>query len=310
MSLTARKLACITLSASVIAIASPAAAQMSDADVSQLPADLRTAPVQQNYSETTTGPDGVETVIRTRRIESRAPAQSYYEEEVEYAAPRYYAPAHSHAPIQAPAAAVVEREQWVEECERRTNGRNEKDKGGIIGGLVGAVAGGLLGNRIAGDGDRLAGTLIGAGTGGLGGVLLGNLIGGGKKGDRYDCAAALDSYLSQYGQGGQRFASRTIPAPVMQAPVYGYPAYAAPAQYSYAPAYTYTYQPPQQVVYVPIRYEQQQRVVVRETIREETYEVPGAAREIPAPAPVRMIKEQPVRVTPAPAPRPVKMIKQ
>ena len=79
-----------------------------------------------------------------------------------------------------------------------------------------------------------------------------------------------------------------------------YPAYPA---YAYAPAYTYSYAPPQQIVYVPIRYEQQQRVVVRETVREEIYEVPGATRvieeRVPAPSP-KMIKQ----------PRPIKSIKQ
>ena len=119
--------------------------------------------------------------------------------------------------------------------------------------------------------------------------MLGSLIGGGRdeRGD-YDCEAALDSYMSQYGYPGAipatRVASRSIPAPVA-----AYPAYVPPVQYGYgyAPAYQsygYTYQPPQQVVYVPVRYEQQQRVIVRETVREETVPA-GASRTIPAPAP-------------------------
>ncbi|MBV7258563.1 hypothetical protein [Erythrobacter crassostreae] len=309
MSRTTRTFTGIALAASAATFASPALAQLSDEELSQLPSEYRSGPVQQDYTDTSVGPDGVETVVRTRRIESTAPAAGYYENDRQYATQPGYAYAHS------PTASVFERDQWIDECERRTNGRGEKEKGGIIGSLLGAVAGGIIGNQVAGVGDRLGGTLIGAGTGGLGGLLLGSLIGGGKKGERYDCAAALDSYLSQYSHGGPRIATGTIPAPVMQQPpAYAYPTYAAPVHYSYAPAYSYSYAPPQQVVYVPIRYEQQQRVIVRETVREETYEVPGAARQIevpaPAPQPIRMIKQQPVRVVPAPAPRPIKMIKQ
>jgi hypothetical protein len=184
---------------------------------------------------------------------------------------------------------VFERDQWLAECERRTRGHDDGEKGGIIGGLLGAIAGGIIGNQVADSGDRLGGTLIGAGVGGIGGLVLGSLIGGGRdsRGD-YDCEAALDGYLSQYGQPGGHGAVRTIPGPA-------YPVYAAPVHYGhgygygYAPAYAsygYSYAPPQQIVYVPIRYEQQQRVIVRETVREELVSVPGTARMIPPPAPV------------------------
>ncbi len=246
--------------------------------------------------ETIVGPDGVETITRTRRIERSVPYPGNVQREryaPQQAYPRHYAPYPGgpvgHAPV------VFEREQWLQECRRRTSGRSEKEKGGIIGGLLGAVAGGIIGNRVA-DGERLAGTLIGAGTGGLAGLLLGNLIGGGKKNDRYDCEAALDGYISQYGQPG---AARTIPYP---AGGYGYP--------GYAPAYTGQYgysaacgcQQPQ-VVWVPVQTEVRQRVIVRETVREER--IPGSRYIPPAPSP-KMIKQVP---RPAPAPRPVKMIK-
>ena len=42
--------------------------------------------------------------------------------------------------------------------------------------LVGGAAGGLLGNRIAGPGNRMAGTLIGAGAGALAGMAAGDAI--------------------------------------------------------------------------------------------------------------------------------------
>ncbi|BDI59795.1 hypothetical protein [Qipengyuania nanhaisediminis] len=265
---------------------------MSQAEVETLPEEYRSAPTTEEYTETTVGADGVETITRTRRIERMGhPATSAHPA---YPAATYYQTAY------APAAGVFEREEWIAECEERTDGRGDREKGGIIGGLLGAIAGGIIGNRVA-DGERLAGTLIGVGAGGLAGGLLGSLIGGGRdERGEYDCEAALDAYLSQHGQGHAmpvRYAARSIPA--------SYPAYApaAPAYgygYSYAPAYNYgyTYQPPQQVVYVPVRYEQPQRVIVRETVREET--VPGAARTIPAP---------PRAAPPTPAPRQPRYIK-
>ncbi|MEO0699886.1 MAG: hypothetical protein AAFY81_09245, partial [Pseudomonadota bacterium] len=118
----------------------------------------------------------------------------------------------------------------------------------------------------------------------------------------------LKAYLDQYGKYGARYASRTIaaPAPVAYAPQPAYPAYGY--GYTQAPAY---YPPQQTVVLVPVTTYQQQRVVVRETVREEM--VPGAARAIPpaptpqtAPSP-KMIKTAPTPVY-APAPN-AKMIK-
>ncbi|MEM9397742.1 MAG: hypothetical protein AAF991_09680 [Pseudomonadota bacterium] len=258
---------------------------LTDEEVQQLPTDLQTGPVvTQDLTETTVGPDGVETITRTRRIESSTP---YPAQPGPYPVTQGYTQTYAPAYGYAPGAQVFEREQWLEECERRTSGRDNREKGGIIGGLLGAIAGGIIGNRVA-DGSRLGGTLLGAGVGGLGGVLIGSLIGGGRN-DRgeYDCEAALDSYLSQYGYGAPRIAARTIPAPAYATPAYH--AYAAPPVYGYgyAPAYQsygYSYAPPQQIVYVPIEYQQQQRVVVRETIREEV--IPGARRVIPAPRPV------------------------
>ncbi len=277
--------AAMTLPAVAQAQAYPAPEPMSPAEVETLPPEYQTAPVTQESTETTVGPDGVEVITRTRRIERSAPYPGEYQ--VQTAGPAY-----PYAPAYAPTAAVFEREQWLEECDRRTNGRDDREKGGIIGTLLGAITGGIIGNRVADAGDRLGGTLIGAGVGGLSGLILGNLIGGGRN-DRgeYDCEAALDSYLSQYGYPGApvtRVAARVIPAPA-----YGYaPAYAPPVQYGYgyAPAYSYTYAPPPQIVYVPVQYEQQQRVIVRETIREET--VPGAARVIPPP-PVTPVPQPP-----------------
>lgn len=290
-----------TLSLAAIALALPAAAQaqnyadlpplspMSQAELRTIPDDMRTAPVTaMQAGETVTTVNGVETITRTRRIEAPRPLPAAPAAPHQGYAPPHapaHAPMHAYAPQMAYAAPVVfERQQWIDECRRRTKGQNRDDTGTIIGGLLGAIAGGFAGYEIAGVGDRVLGTVLGVGGGGLIGGLLGSLFDGDDE-DRYDCEAALDSYLSQYGAPGPRIASREIAYPA-QAYSYGYP-----AGYSYG----YTYAPPPQMVLVPVRTEVQQRVVVRETERFETYTVPGAAREIPAPAPrpsPKMIKNR------------------
>lgn len=261
----------------------PPLAPMSPAEQRALPADMRTAPVTARTDETVTVVNGVETITRTRYIDAPRPA----------AAPQAqgYAPA---ANYYSGTPAVFEREQWIDECQRRTKGRNHNDTGLIIGGLLGAVAGGFAGYEIAGAGDRVLGTVLGVGGGGLLGGLLGSLFDGDKKKNLYNCEAALDSYLSTYGAPTQRIASREIaypaPYPAYADQGYGY-GYGYPAGYSYG----YTYAPPPQVVLVPVRTEVQQQVVVRETERYETYTVPGAERIIPAPAPrpsPKMIKNR------------------
>jgi hypothetical protein len=262
----------------------PPLAPMSEAEMRSLPAEYRSAPVTVQTNETVTNADGVETITRTRRIESRAPAGTGGYTPAPRYAPNYPQTAYLPAPMAA-APVVFEREQWLDECRRRTKGRDRDDTGLIIGGLLGAIAGGVAGYEIAGVGDRVLGTVLGVGGGGLIGGLIGSLFDGDDDEDRYDCEGALNSYLSQYGAPGARIASREIAyAPYPAGPAYGY---GYPAGYSYG----YTYAPPPQMVMVPVRTEVQQQVVVRETIREEKYTVPGAVREIPAPQPSpKMIK--------------------
>ncbi len=297
-------------------------------EVQALPADLRDGPVSVETGlpplpagAATVGPDGVETITRTRRIVRRAAPAAHTS--TEHAATAYTSSAygggahtggahtqsyghtagHSYGYGYPAGAQVFSRDQWLAACEDRTRGRRGKDKGGIIGGLLGAIAGGIIGNR-AFDSERLGGTLLGAGVGGLGGVLLGSLIGGGRN-DRgeYDCEAALDGYLSQYAHGGGQYAARSIPAQVHAVPHQGYRGHHGHHYgYSYA-APQYYYAPPQQIVYIPVEYQQRQRVVVRETVREEV--IPGATRIIPAPAPQpapRPIKTAPRPVKAAPIP--------
>ncbi len=290
---------------------SPALAQadvtITEGEVDALPFELRNAPAPEANvvpplgqtagqtlgvtEEITIGDDGVETIVRTRYITPRTATRAIPANGPVYnqAVPAGYYPAAQ--PV------IFEREQWLEECRRRTNGKDGDEKGGIIGSLLGAIAGGIIGNRVS-DGERLAGTLIGAGTGGLAGLAIGSLIGGRDKDDGYDCEASLDNYLNQNGGlvAAPRLASRSIPA-------YAPP---APAYYGYGGCNCYQAQPVQQSVLVPVQYEQRQRVIVRERVTEEL--VPAAReRNIPPPLPPRLIK-QPTKVVPA-DPRPVKMIK-
>jgi len=250
----------------------PPLAPMGAEEVQQLPVEYRTAPVVTESTETVIDADGVETITRTRRIDSRQPPaapQTY---------PGPYPGSYPQPVAYTPTPVVFERDQWIDECRRRTAGRDRDDTGLIIGGLLGAIAGGFVGYELAGAGDRVLGTVLGVGGGGLIGGLIGSLFDGNDDEDRYDCEAALDAYLTRYGTPTPRIASREITYPV--------PTYSQGFGY---PAYGYSYAPPPQMVMVPVRSEAQQQVVVRETVREETYTVPGAVRMIPAPSP-KMIK--------------------
>ena len=68
-------------------------------------------------------------------------------------------------------------------CRRDGNGR-------IIGAVVGAGAGGVLGNVIAGRGDKTEGSIIGA----IVGAVIGNQV---SKSDRGDCRRAYGYYDEQ-----------------------------------------------------------------------------------------------------------------
>lgn len=278
------------LTGTALLMAGTAAAQalppLSPAEVSTLPAEYRARTLPADRTETTIGADGVETITRTRYIPAQMPVNTT-PAHPQAAYPGAYPagmPMHQMPMAYGAQPAVFERQQWIDECRRRTAGRNRNDTGTIIGALLGAIGGGVAGNLIAGAGDKLLGTVIGGAGGALGGGLIGSLFNGRKR-DAYDCETALDSYLSQ-SVPAQRFASREIPvATTYAAPAYGY-GYGYPVMMQ--PSYYYA--PPQQQVVVPMRYDQPQQVVVRETVREEV--VPGAARTIRAPQPVKMIKSR------------------
>ena len=93
-----------------------------------------TIPTDSSFTEDRfTGDDGVETIVRTRYIRTGghtpvAPVRPHT---------GYPVQPMMHAPV------IFERDQWLAECERRTSGRSERQKGGIIGSLLGAAAGGV-----------------------------------------------------------------------------------------------------------------------------------------------------------------------
>lgn len=99
---------------------------------------------------------------------------------------------------------------WLSECSDRLSGYDENDRGKIIGALLGAAAGGFVGNRLA-DGNRFAGTALGAGAVALAGATIGDSIDdrsdrralerGRANADSY-CAAYLDDYLTRASNHG------------------------------------------------------------------------------------------------------------
>ena len=157
--------------------------------------------------------------------------------------PHFYAMEHGRMP-------PFERDAWLLNCRERIRGVRRDERGAVIGGLLGAAAGGLIGNR-AWDSERLAGTLLGAGVGGLGGAAIGTAIGA--AGDRRrqdDCAWYLDRLMADYSGYGY------LPTGV------GY-GYAYPA-----------------VAYVPVPVWVPQRAVIRETVTEEWVNEPVRARSM------------------------------
>lgn len=167
-----------------------------------------------------------------------------------------YARRHSYPMGYPHSAPPFDRGAWLANCRERIRGVSREERGGVIGGLLGAAAGGVIGNR-AWDSERLAGTLLGAGVGGLAGLAIGSAIGAAGDRKREDeCAWHLDRYMTAGHQG------------------YGY----AHPGYGYGhPGYGYGYGYPA-VAYVPVLVAVPQRAVVRETVTEEWVDVPVHTR--------------------------------
>jgi hypothetical protein len=89
-----------------------------------------------------------------------------------------------------------QRADWLDRCRsNRSYSGDDRERGALIGGALGALGGGLAGNRIAGRGDRLEGTLLGAGAGAVAGAALGSAIDAESGRSRSDFC---EDYLIQY----------------------------------------------------------------------------------------------------------------
>ncbi|MFA9200987.1 MAG: hypothetical protein ACEQR8_07335 [Cypionkella sp.] len=209
-----------------------------------------------------------------------APPHGHHPMGAHHPAPPPAYPAYGHAmpPMAHPRVPPFDRDAWLRNCRERIRGVSREERGSVIGGLLGAAAGGVIGNR-AFDSERLGGTLLGAGIGGLAGLAVGAAIGA--AGDRRredECAWHLDRYMAG-GHAGYG---------------YGYPQ----AGHGYGYGYGYGYPA---VAYVPVLVAVPQRAVVRETVTEEWVDVPVPSRSVPRRAPVH-------HAAPAPDKR-VKLIK-
>ncbi len=68
-----------------------------------------------------------------------------------YASRDAYPPSHAYSAPYAPHGYVApvrfDRDAWLDDCRDRIRGVDRKDRAGVIGGLLGALAGGVIGNR-------------------------------------------------------------------------------------------------------------------------------------------------------------------
>lgn len=165
------------------------------------------------------------------------------------------------------------REDWLSEC-RRNHGNGNMVGGAVVGGVVG----GLLGNAIAGRGDKTLGTVAGAAAGAVAGGALGH--GADNRRARDYCESYLERHMA-YAQGG-----------------YAQPGYGYPAQ-----GYAYGYRP--MTVMVPVMMVQaqpapqpQQRECKETQVIEEWVPVAGPARRyIPRrPVPAKRVSDKRVRI--------------
>jgi hypothetical protein len=81
---------------------------------------------------------------------------------------------------------------------------------GLKGAAIGAILGGVAGNRIAGRGDRLGGTLLGAGLGGLAGAAIEKATDKCKRYKPRHMAYPPQGYPQGYPQGGYYYSQAPI----------------------------------------------------------------------------------------------------
>jgi len=263
-----------------LALAAPLWAQSAQTAPTAMPQSSAGA----DFAQTAVARDPAASVPEAYR---RAPADAYVGvEDAPNAPPSSTAAAEEGAPVYGSYAygpyyvVPFDRELWLEECRARTRGGG--GDGPILGGLLGAITGGVIGNR-AWDSERAIGTVLGAGAGGLLGAAIGGAIDSRARRQRFDCEAYLDRYLAAVSQQAPHAPRGPYSAPAPwpgasgahlgQAPHYGHPhAYPAPP-HAYA----------QPVMMVAVREEIPQRAVVREQVEEEWVAPPTspASREIP-----------------------------
>lgn len=82
------------------------------------------------------------------------------------------------------------RGNWLVECRRRHGSGNR-----VGGAILGSVIGGVIGNRVAGDGDRALGTVAGAAVGAVAGGAIGDAAD--RQAGRDWCESYLDDYLAR-----------------------------------------------------------------------------------------------------------------
>ena len=123
---------------------------------------------------------------------------------------------HGHSAYHRPrlAYSARERAQWLADCQYlMADGGGYHDEranvdGRAVGGVLGAIGGGIAGNRIA-DGNRLLGTVAGAGIGALAGAAIGSALdsdGDGEIGRNELWAARYcEAYLRRHELGGGEF---------------------------------------------------------------------------------------------------------
>ncbi|GGE03819.1 hypothetical protein GCM10011515_24330 [Tsuneonella deserti] len=191
--------------------------------------------------------------------------------------PGAYAPRVDYQPYPHPdqgyrGPAFFDRDAWIGDCHDRIRGVPRRERAGVIGALLGAVFGGVIGNR-AWDSERLGGTLLGAGVGGVAGAAIGSAVeAAGDRRREDECAMYLDRYMSG--------AYSTAGYPPYYG--YGYPGHA----YGYGGGYAL----------VPVLVAIPQRQVVRETVTEEWVKEPvrtrtiHRSRSVPSPRPDKRIK--------------------
>ena len=168
-------------------------------------------------------------------------------------------------PVPSVGYTAADREAWLGDCRAEYYGEDER-KGGFLGGLLGAVTGGLIGHEVTGGSDtrRIGGTLIGAGVGGLAGLAIGSVIGAASDHERIDeCEAYLRRYEAGYGHDrpGYRYHQ-----------AYGHAAYGYPMTMMMVPVQIQTHYSYSE----PIR--RHKEIEVEEWVEEKVVETTAARR--------------------------------